>query len=453
MKDPDAMNRRLRWIPLVVLAISTAALILQALPVASTIYIDIRSPLLRKIPIAIPALRHEGGDAAGYPLANNLAESLSGALSFTGLFQVLSPNTFLQDPQQMGLETAEIKFAEWNFLGADMLVRGSYRVSGGRLEVTFRLFDIVHQSQIMKKTYTGDATAVRQIVLRFADDMMLQLTGEPGIFNTKIAFVGDGTGHKEIYQADFDGSNVRPLTADKSIDLNPEWTSDGKGIAYVSYKNGNPNLYLMNILSKSVETLSQRPGLNITPAWHPQGGKLAATLSLSGNSELYLLNARGQILEQLTNSWAISVSPSWSPDGRKVAYVSNRADKPEIYVLDLVGRTNTRLTLDGDYNVSPAWSPRGDRIAFCGQNGGEFNIFIIGPDGNNLQQLTGGSGRNESPCWSPDGRMILFQSNRQGATTLFVMLANGSDQRPLGLHLNGSHTEPAWSPRLTWSPS
>jgi TolB protein len=109
--------------------------------------------------------------------------------------------------------------------------------------------------------------------------------------------------------------------------------------------------------------------------------------------------------------------------------------------------------MDGDYNVSPAWSPRGDRIAFCGQNGGEFNIFIIGPDGNNLQQLTGGSGRNESPCWSPDGRMILFQSDRQGTTTLWVMLANGSDQRPLGLRLNGGHTEPAWSPRLTWSSS
>ncbi len=447
------MNRRARWLSLVVLAACAVAFMLRALPVASRIYIDFSSPFLRKIPIAIPALRHEGGDAAGYPLARNLAETLGGALSFTGLFQVLNPNTFLQDPQQMGLETAEIKFPEWNFLGADMLVRGGYKVSGGRLEVTFRLFDIVNQSQIMKKTYMGEATAVRQIVLRFADDMMLQLTGEPGIFNTKIAFVGDGTGNKEIYQADFDGANVRPLTADKSIDLNPEWTSDGKAIAYVSYKKGNPNLYLMNFLSKSVETLSQRPGLNITPAWHPQGGKLAATLSVTGNSELYLLDTRGQILEQLTNSWAISVSPAWSPDGRKVAYVSNRADKPQIYILDLVGHTNTRLTMEGDYNVSPAWSPRGDRIAYSGQNGGEFNIFIIGPNGNDLRQLTGGSGRNESPCWSPDGRMILFQSNRQGQTTLWVMLANGSDQRPLALRLNGNHTEPAWSPRLTWSPS
>jgi TolB protein len=453
MKDSEVMDRTLRWLPLVLVAVVTAALISQALPVAGRIYIDVSSPLLRKIPIAIPALRCEGGDAAGNPLATNLADTLGGALTFTDLFQVLNPSAFLQDPQQMGLETAEIKFSEWNFLGADMLVRGSYKVSGGRLEVTFRLFDIVNQSQIMKKTYEDDATAVRHIVLRFADDMMLQLTGERGIFNTKIAFVGDGTGHKEIYQADFDGANVRALTEDKSIALNPEWTSDGKGIVYVSYKKGNPNLYFMNLLSKTVETLSQRPGLNITPAWDPQGGKLAATLSVTGNSELYLLDTRGRILEQLTNSWAISVSPSWSPDGRKLAYVSNRADKPEIYILDLGGRTNTRLTMDGDYNVSPAWSPRGDRIAFCGQNGGEFNIFIIGPDGNNLQQLTGGSGRNESPCWSPDGRMILFQSDRQGTTTLWVMLANGSDQRPLGLRLSGGHTEPAWSPRLTWSPS
>lgn len=450
------MNRRFRathWLALAILAIGTVAFILQALPVASRIYIDISSPSQRKIPIAIPAFRHEGGDAAGYPLVTNLAESLRGALSFTGLFQVLNSNMFLQDPQQMGTELGEIKFSEWSFLGADMLIRGSYKLSGARLEVVFRLFDIVNQTQIMKKSYVDDATAVRQIVLRFADDMMFQLTGEPGIFNTRIAFVGDGTGHKEIYLADFDGANVRRLTSDNSIDLNPDWTPDGKALAFVSYKKGNPNLYLMNLLTKSVETLSQRPGLNVTPAWHPQGGKLAATLSVSGNSEIYLLDARGQILEQLTNSWAIAVSPSWSPDGRKVAYVSNRTDRPQIYILDLASNASTRLTFEGDYNTSPAWSPRGDRIVYSGMNGGQSNIFLISPDGNDLRQLTGGSGNNENPCWSPDGRMVLFQSDRQGGTTLWVMLANGSDQRPLGLRLGGLHTEPAWSPRLTWSSS
>jgi TolB protein len=332
-------------------------------------------------------------------------------------------------------------------------------VSGGKLDVTFRLFDVVNQTQIMKKSYLDEATAVRQIVLRFADDMMLQLTGEPGIFNTRIAFVGDGTGHKEIYVADFDGFNPRRLTSDNSIDLNPEWSQDGKSLAYVSYKKGNPsqrenpNLYLMNLLTKSVQVLSQRPGLNITPAWHPQGGKLAATLSVSGNSELYLIDTRGQILEQLTKSFAIAVSPSWSPDGRKLAYVSNRTDKPQIYILDLASNTSTRLTFEGEYNTSPAWSPRGDRIVYCGFHEGRFNIFLISPNGNDLRQLTGGSGNNENPCWSPDGRMILFQSDRQGGTTLWVMLANGSDQRPLGLRLGGKHTEPAWSPRLTWNPS
>ena len=456
MKRPPLTVRRL---VAVLLTISTLAFILQALPVASRIYIDISSPSQRKIPIAIPALRHEGGDAAGYPLATNLAENLGGALTFTGLFQVLNPNMFLQDPQQMGTDLAEIKFAEWGFLGADMLVRGSYRVSGGKLEVTFRLFDVVNQSQIMKKSYLDDAAAVRQIVLRFADDMMLQLTGEPGIFNTRIAFVGDGTGHKEIYVADFDGFNPRRLTNDNSIDLNPEWSPDGKSLAFVSYKKGNPsqrenpNLYLMNLATKTVQILSERPGLNISPAWQPQGGKLAVTLSVSGNSELYLIDPRGQILEQLTKSFAIAVSPSWSPDGRKLAYVSNRTEKPQIYILDLASNTSTRLTFDGEYNTSPAWSPRGDRIVYSGFHEGRFDIFLITPNGNGLQQLTGGSGDNENPCWSADGRMILFQSDRQGGTTLWVMLANGSDQRPLGIRLGGRQTEPAWSPRLTWNPS
>ncbi|MCG6917971.1 MAG: Tol-Pal system beta propeller repeat protein TolB [Deltaproteobacteria bacterium] len=424
-------------------------IIFQIRPAGSRIYIDIHSALQEKIPIAVPAFRNESGDIANQPLANNMADILSNALSFSGIFQVLNPAVFLQDPDKMGIEKEEIKFSEWKFLGADLLVRGSYRIQGERFEVKINLFDVIHQKLLLSRSYINSVASARDTILRFADELMLELTGELGIFHTQIAFVGDATGKKEVYLADFDGSNIRQLTNNGSMNLSPSWSADGKQIAYVGYKRGNPDIYTVDLTSKKIERISMRPGLNIAPAYHPNGGKLAATLSFTGNPELYLLDTRGQILKQLTLSWAIDVSSSWSPDGSKLAYVSNRAGKPQIYVLDVNKETTTRLTFEGDYNTSPAWSPRGDRILYTGINDGKFNIFMISPDGRELSQLTGGEGNNEDPCWSPDGRLILFQSDRQGTPTLWVMRANGSDQRRLRLGLGGSHTEADWSPRLT----
>jgi TolB protein len=425
--------------------------LLYSAPATGRMYIDINSPLQKKIPIAIPAFRHDGGDTPDQQVGKRLAETLSGALSFSAFFQPLDPAVFLQDPRQMGVELQEIKFPEWSFLGADFLIRGSYRLQGERLEVVVRLFDVIHQTQLLKKAYSGNLKSARQLILRFADDMMVFLTGEPGIFQTRIAFESDVTGHKEIYLADFDGANIHRLTHDNGLDLSPVWLPDGKKISFVSYKKANPDLYTMDLASNAVECISQRPGLNIAPAWHPAGGKLAATLTINGNPELYLLDSRGEILRQLTVNWGIDVSPSWSPDGRKLAFVSDRAGKPQIYIMDLASGNTSRLTFEGDYNVSPAWSPRGDLIVYAGLHEGHFDLFLISPDGRDLRQLTGGTGNNENPCWSPDGRMILFQSDRQDSNTLWVMLANGTEQRRLHLDLGGSHTDPAWSPRLTWT--
>jgi TolB protein len=438
-------NRPISLLGLLIIALT----IFQARPAGGRMYIDVNSPLQEKIPIAVPAFRFEGVEVTGLPLAKNMADILSNALSFSGLFQLLDPAVFLQDPDRMGIAKEEIKFSEWRFLGADLLVRGTYRVQGGRFELLVNLFDVINQKLLLSRTYNNSLASARDTMLRFADELMLELTGELGIFHTQIAFVGDATGKKEIYLADFDGSNIRQLTNDRSMNLAPNWSADGKQISFVGYKHGNPDIYTIDLLSKATERISMRPGLNIAPAYHPNGGKLAATLSFTGNPELYLLDVRGQILKQLTISWAIDVSSSWSPDGSKLAFVSNRAGKPQIYLLDVNKETTTRLTFEGDYNTSPAWSPRGDRILYAGMHDGNFDIFMISPDGRELRQLTGGEGNNEDPCWSPDGRLILFQSDRQGTPTLWVMQANGRDQRRLRLGLAGSHTEPDWSPRLT----
>jgi TolB protein len=227
--------------------------IFQATPAVSRIYIDINSPLQKKIPIAIPSFRYEGDDGANQSMGKNLADILNDALSFSGLFQGLNPAVFLQDPEEMGVKKEEINFSEWRFLGADLLVRGSYQIQGEKLGLVIRLFDVIHQKLLLKKIYANDLSAARQTILTFADEMMLHLTGElgifhtqiafVGIFHTQIAFVGNATGKKEIYLADFDGSNIRQMTRDQDLNLSPVWSPDGKKIAYVGYKRGNPDLY------------------------------------------------------------------------------------------------------------------------------------------------------------------------------------------------------------------
>ncbi|UCE82525.1 MAG: Tol-Pal system beta propeller repeat protein TolB [Deltaproteobacteria bacterium] len=428
--------------------------ILQATPAASRLYIDIDSPMQKKLKIAIPRFRTEGGTAADQLIGRELAEILSNALDFSGLFQILNPAVFLQDPEQMGVELQEINFSEWRFLNVDLLVRGSYKIQGDLMVLTVRLYDVIQQKRLLRKTYGDRIANARQTILDFADEIMLELTGQRGIFQTKIAFVGDTSGQKEIFLADFDGSNIVQLTHNRNISLSPAWSADGKKISYVGYQKNSPDLYIVDLITRAVQRL-RMGSLNIAPAWHPKEAKLAATLSRETSrtrTDLYLLDVQGQIVRQLTNSWSIDVSPSWSPDGRKLAYVSNRAGKPQIYVLDLDTGRSTRLTFEGDYNTSPAWSPRGDRIAYAGLHNGQFDIYTIRPDGRELLQLTGGAGNNEDPCWSADGRLILFQSDRQGSNNLWLMLANGADQRQLRLNLRGSQTEPSWSPRLTWTP-
>jgi TolB protein len=280
---------------------------------------------------------------------------------------------------------------------------------------------------------------------RLADEIIRALTGEPGIFSTKVAFVGTATGQKEIYTADYDGFNVRQITADKSISMLPRWSPDGRKLMLVSYRGGGgPVLYMKEMDSGGLKRISAREGLNIGAAWAPDGTKLATTLSVDGNPDIYTIDTSGRILERLTNHWGIDVSPSFSPNGQKLAFVSNRSGSPQVYVRDLAGGTEERLTFEGNYNTSPAWSSL-DKIAYTSMNQGRFEIFSINPDGTQPRQLTEDQGNNEDACWSPDGRYIMFSSSREGgAYHLYMMTANGQNQRRISF-FQGQQTSPSWS--------
>jgi len=405
----------------------------------AVVYLDIDSPSIKKIPIVIPNFKNQGSAEAD--LGGTATALLGHDLDFTGYFRILDPRGYLGSPDDQG----PIDYKAWSLTGADLLVKGSYKVEGARLFLELRLFDLQKGRQLLGKEYETASKDYKKAVHRFADEILFLLTGEHGLFQTKIAFISTTTGKKEIYSSDFDGSNFQRLTQFNSITLTPRWSPRGNEIAFTSYKDGNPSVYLLHFPGLQTTRISARPGVNITPAWYPDGESLAVALNNKGSSEILQLNRSGTVIQKLTQSWGIDVSPAWSPDGRQLAFVSNRSGNPQLYVLNVASREVRRLTFQGNYNVGPVWSPKGNLIAYAGRVGGQFQIFTIPPSGGEPQRLTNG-GNNESPDFSPDGRMILFSSNRHGKSAIYIMNSNGSNQRRLTF-MAGEQFSPSWCPK------
>lgn len=408
------------------------------------IYLDVNQARAL-FPIATVELKNLDGRPDPLDISRSMAQIISQDLEFTGLFSVLHPDSFLENPQTSGITANEINFQSWAVIGAQGLVKGGFSRQGEKIIIELRLFDVQQERFLTGRRYIGTEETLRRIGHKFANQIYATLTGEAGVFETKIAFVKADDGKKEVYLMDFDGYNQKRFSYHASITLSPAWSPDGKWLAFTSYKGTKTNLYLKELYSREEVVLSQYPDLNISPAWSPDGNTIALTLSKDGNPEIYLLNKQGRLLQRLTNTSSIEVSPTWSPDGGKIAFVSNRSGNPQVYVMDRTGANVQRITFEGNYNTEPHWSPRGDKITYSSIRGGEFHICTINPDGTGDQQLTW-EGNNESPHWSPDGRHIVFSSTRHGGKQLFTMMANGTRQKQITR--GGENYSPAWSPSL-----
>ncbi len=330
-------------------------------------------------------------------------------------------------------------------------IGGTWTVTGTQVKLSGEVHDWPGKKPILVQEYKGPLTQWRSLVHRFADDIVMQFTGEPGVSSTRIAYVTQEGRNKELWVMDADGANAEPLTRDASIAQSPNWSPDGSLIVFTSYRgNTGPRLWVISPAQKKPFLLSGRPGLNASGAYSPDGRWVACTLSQDGNAELYKLDARGTTAQRLTTGRAIDTSPCWSPTGREIAFTTDRSGSPQVNIMDADGGNVRRLTYDVGYTDSPAWSPKGDRIAFVSRTDAGFDIWVCRPDGTGaMRVVTGGS--NENPHWSPDGRHLVFSSNRDGTRSLWVTDLDGAPPRKLDTA--GRKTlSPAWSPRGNAAP-
>ena len=352
--------------------------------------------------MAIPDFKNLGQRKDAENLSANLSATLTEKLRITGFFKIINKDAFLEDQDRAGITADSIDFSDWSSIGSEFLVKGGFQYNGKDLSVEFRLFDVVGGKQITGKKYWGKPEEIKTMVLKFANEIILALTGERGVFETKIAFTGKKGKISNIYTINFDGSELAMVTRNKSLNLLPHWSLDGKKISFTSYIRGNPDFYIKDLSTGKSRMIMGFKGLNLSGPWSPDGGKVLLTLSKTGNEEIYVMDLARKKLRRLTYDSAIDVSPTWSPDGAEIAFVSNRSGSPQIFIMNSDGSKVRRLTYEGNYNTSPCWCPGGKRIAYEGVTNGCFQIFSIDKDGSNLLQLT-----FENVSIQPGGKPVI----------------------------------------------
>ena len=414
--------------------------------------LDVEKTTQKKVSLAITDFVFKGGGMDSRGIGKEARSILEKDLRLSELFSPLRKPVF-EELERMERSGSEVDYRSWRQVGAQWVIKTEYgMISKGRGQVfTFRLYDAINKRFMLGKRYKASPQLLRKVLHRFADEVVLQLTGKRGIAETQIAFLAQEGGVKEIYLIDFDGYNLKKLTRDNTVNLNPAWSPDGKWIVYTSYAARNPDLVMINTAGEKRQTLNRFPGLNAAPAWSPDMQKIAFVLSRDQNSEIYLLK-KNRKLQRLTRHYNIDTSPTWSPDGKKIAFTSDRSGTgaPQIYIMDAEKGDSspvTRISFDSSYNDNPSWSPNGDKIVYTSLVGRKFQISVYDLETHKSQIVTTGSGSAEKPSWSPDGRFIVYRKQVNGSSNIFIKRLGGDRVRQLTF--SGKIHSPSWSPYLS----
>ncbi len=398
--------------------------------------IEITGGGANQIPIAV--LPFVGESA----LPQSLTEIVEQDLSRSGRFRTL----FVGGVNPLPAEPSQVNFDEWKSRLADALVIGQVqKLPDGRFEVRFRLLDVPKQASLAGFAFTLSATQIRLTAHKIADIIYEKLTGERGVFSTRIAYVVKQGARFELRVADADGQGAQAILISPEPILSPSWSPDGTRIAYVSFQHKKPVLYVQSLAAnRQPAPVANYKGSNSAPAWSPDGKQLAVVLSKDGGSQMYLMNADGGNLRRLAVSDAIDTEPFFTPDGQSIYFTSDRGGSPQIYRMPAAGGDPVRITFDGDYNVSPRVAPDGKTLAYISRANGAFRLMVMDLASKQTQPLTDGP-RDESPSFAPSGRVILYATDLDGRGALAAVSSDGRVKQRLTIQA-ADVREPSWGP-------
>jgi len=406
---------------------------LPALPALAQFRVEVTGVGLTQLPIAIAPFR---GEAAA---PQKIAAIVQADLERSGQFRAVDAGGAALD------ETSRPDLTPWRQKGADSLASGSVaRLADGRWDVRFRLWDVVRGQDLGGQSYAVTAGDLRLAAHRIADYIYEKLTGEKGVFSTRIAYVTKAGERYNLWVADADGENAQSALASGAPIISPAWSRSGTQLAYVSFEARKPVVYVHEVASGKRRLVANFRGSNSAPAWAPDGRTLAVTLSRDAGSQLYTIDAGGGEPRRLTQSSGIDTEPTYSPDGRSIYFVSDRGGAPQIYRMPAGGGTPERVTFSGSYNISPAVSPDGRWLAYVSRVGGAFKLQVMELAGGAVHAITDTTA-DESPSFAPNSRLIVYATRQNGREALMTTTLDGKIKARLAGQ-GGDIREPDWGP-------
>jgi TolB protein len=421
------------------------ALVLASLTAQAQLVIEITRGQADAIPIAIVPFGWAGSNA----LPTDVAEVIAADLARSGRFAPLERRDMVDKPTT-GLE---IRFQDWKYLKSDYIAVGKVVPEAGAYTVQFELHNVQNGQRLTGQRIASSAAALRATAHRVADMIYEQITGTPGAFSTRIAFLRvEGVAPKLQYSlivADADGVNEQSIASSTEPLMSPAWSPDGQSLAYVSFEKKSAAIYVQTLRTGERRQVSARSGLNNSPAWSPDGRMLALTLSRKdGDVDVYTLDLNTQVLTRMTFDPGIDTEPVWSADGKKVYFTSDRGGSPQIYEVNVAdARTPRRVTFEGAYNARARLSPDGKRLAVVHLDGGNFRIATVDLASKAVQVLTQGK-QDESPSFAPNGSTIIYATQERGRGVLATVSVDGRVTQRLAAS-KGDVREPVWSPFTT----
>jgi TolB protein len=402
--------------------------------------LDITQGVRDAVPIAIVPF---GGQAEGGP--SDVAAVVANDLQLSGRFQPLERRDMVARPTT----GAAIRFEDWRLLRSDFIVVGRVEPDAAGLAVTFELFNVRTGQPLLSQRLTTSERGMRATAHRIADLVFERLTGIPGAFSTRIAYVSaEGTAPRKRFRlvvSDADGYGPRTITESSEPLMSPAWSPDGQSLAYVSFEGKASAIFVQRLATGERRRVSARMGINGAPAWSPDGRKLALTLSRDGNLDIYVLDLGTQGLTRLTTDPAIDTEPEWARDGASLYFTSDRAGSPQVYRVDAApGQSAQRITFTNGYNARPRVAPDGQSLALVTLDRGAYRIATLDLKTRNLLVLTDGR-QDEAPSFAPNGAAIIYATRNGARGTLAMVSSDGRFQQRLSSDA-GDVREPVWSP-------
>jgi len=403
------------------------------IPALAQFRVEVSGVGLTQLPIALAPFK--GQDASPQKISAIVQADLERSGQFRGV-----------DASGQSLdEASRPDLTLWRQRTADSLVVGSVaKLADGRFDVRFRLWDVVRGQDLGGQSFTVPQGDLRLASHRIADYVYEKLTGEKGIFSTRIAYVTKGGSRYSLWVADADGENAQAALASPEPIISPVWSSNGSQLAYVSFESRKPVVYVHNVSSGQRRLLANFRGSNSAPAWAPDGNSLAVTLSRDGGSQLYTIAASGGEPRRLTQSNSIDTEPVFSADGSTIYFVSDRGGAPQIYKMAASGGAPTRVTFSGSYNISPSVSGDGRWLAYISRVGGAFKLHVMELSSGNVTAITDTSA-DENPSFAPNSKLIVYATQLGGREALMTTTLDGKIKARLAGQA-GDIREPDWGP-------